>query len=273
MQIFATWSGADFLAFYVVMLVVCVGLGILVPAHLRPAGRRVEIDDAEQLAVLTGGAPRHALTVLADLVAQRAISTPVSGKMFATATPSGHGRAASAVLRKVGDFTLGDVRRTLKTHAETIATDLERRGLLMRKNERLKMHIFSAAPLAALFLIGLYRQQAGAAEGEATGFLIALMGLTVCCIVIRLVTLHPRTKAGDEELSSWYNRASRLRRAPEGNEAALAVSLFGTGVLVGTPFQYLHTAKARSSDAASTGGGTCGGGEAGSGCGGGGCGG
>ncbi len=275
MQIFATWTGPDFLAFYAVMLATCITLSVWIPANMRPPGRMAEIDDAEELAVLSGGAPRHALTVLADLVAQRAISPLVRGKLYATVGPSGHGQAASAVLRKVGDITLGDVRRTLQSHADTIAHDLARRGLLMREGDRKRLRLISVAPFVALFLIGFYRQQAGSAEGEPTGFLIALMGLTVGCAVVRLATINPRTIAGNKVLDGWYNRASRLRRAPESSEAALAVSLFGTAVLVGTPFEYLHAAKqgAASGSSGSSGCGGASSSDGGSGCGGGGCGG
>lgn len=272
MQIFATWTGADFLAFYGVMLVTCIGLSVWFPANLRPEGRMAEIDDAEELAVLAGGAPRHALTVLAHLVAHRAVSPLDSKKLYATATPAGHGRAASAVLRSDGDFTLGDVRRKLKVHADRIAHDLMRRGLLMRDGDRTRLRWLSIAPIIALFLIGLYRQQAGSAVGEPTGFLIALMGLTVGCAVVRLTTINPRTLAGNEVLNDWYGRASRLHRAPQSSEAALAVSLFGTAVLVGTPFEFLHAAQ-QGAASGSSGCGGVGGSDGGSGCGGGGCGG
>ena len=114
MQLFETYTGADFLAFYAVMLLTCVGLGVWIPANLRPEGRKTRVDDPEEIALLAGGAQRHALTVLADLYVQGAIDKATKAKVAVMRTQIETSPAGSAVLNKVGDFSLRERMRTLK---------------------------------------------------------------------------------------------------------------------------------------------------------------
>lgn len=41
MEVFSSYTGADFLVFYAVMLLTCIFAGIWIPANLREAGRRM----------------------------------------------------------------------------------------------------------------------------------------------------------------------------------------------------------------------------------------
>ena len=58
MEIFSSYSGTDFLVFYCFMLATCVVAGLWIPANLREEGRRGEVEDLEEVAVLTGGTER-----------------------------------------------------------------------------------------------------------------------------------------------------------------------------------------------------------------------
>ena len=58
-----------------------------------------------------------------------------------------------------------------------------------------------------------------------------------------------------------------MKRAPQASEAGYAVAIFGTGVLVGTPWEPLHAIQRSGGDTGTGGGGD--GGGCGSGCGGG----
>ncbi len=266
MELFASYTGFDFLVFYAVMLLTCVGLGVWIPANLRPEGRKGAVEDPEEVALLAGGAQRHALTVLADLYAQGAIEKAKKSKVSVSRTQVDTSSSGSAVLNKVGDFSLSETMRTLKEHAHKIEKGLIRRGLMMDSGEVTKLRLLSVAPYALLVLVGFYRQQAGKELGEPTGVLVALLLVTVFIGLIRAGTINPRTMAGDLVLKNWRERASRLKRAPEDNEVPLAVGLFGTGVLAGTPYAHVHAMRqsasggdAGSSDS-SDGGGGCGGG-------------
>lgn len=268
MQLFETWTGADFLAFYAVLLVTCVGLSLWIPGNLRPEGRKTSLDDPEEIALLAGGAQRHALAVLADLYVQGAIDKAKKAKVSVMRTQAQTTSAGATVLRKVGDFSLSETMRTLKDHARDIEQGLIKRGLQMPSGEIMKLRLWSIAPYAALLILGFYRQQAGKEVGEPTGYLVVLLFVTAILAAIRAGTMNPRTKAGNLVLSNWRARSSRIKRAPEGHEVPLAVSLFGTGVLAGTPYAHVHAMKQAASGgdsgsgsgASDGGGGGCGGG-------------
>ncbi|VVT13498.1 conserved hypothetical protein [Erythrobacter sp. EC-HK427] len=105
------------------------------------------------------------------------------------------------------------------------------------------------------------------------GFLVGLTALAAVLGIIRFLKFNPRTRAGEQTLAEAQERASRLKSAPRGEEVGFAVALFGTAVLVGTPFEPLHAMR-QAQQGGDSGGGGCGsdgGGDGG--CGGGGCGG
>ena len=266
MEFFGSYSGSDFLVFYCIMLVTCIFAGIWIPANLRAEGRRGELSDVEEIAVLAGGAKRHVHAIVSSLFAKDALIESDKKKLRVARTEAGEGDAERTILTKVGDFSLAELRLTLRTRRTRIEAELERRGLLMSPSEINQLRWLSITPYAALFAIGLYRQQAGDALGEPTNNLIGLLCLTGLLALMRLLISNPRTMAGNAAIKDLEERSSRLKRAPQANEAGYAVAIFGTGVLVGTPWEPLHAIQ-RSGGDAGTGGGDDGG--CGSGCGGG----
>ncbi|WP_298304525.1 TIGR04222 domain-containing membrane protein [uncultured Erythrobacter sp.] len=274
MEIFSSYSGPDFLIFYAVMLATCVAAGLWIPANLRPLGKRNDVEDVEEVAVLAGGLDRLNVAVLATLFAKRALNSGDKRKLFVTRSEAGEGDAELTVLRKVGQFSSWEAKKALSDQAERVEARLIRQGLMMDKSERMRLRFLATLPYALLFLIGLYRQQAGDALGEPTGILIMMLVITLVFGLIRFATGNSRTIAGQEIIRTLEENGSRLKRAPQENEVGYAVAIFGTGVLVGTPWEAVHAARNSGSD----GGGGCGGDEGssdggGSGCGGGGCGG
>ncbi|MEM7690435.1 MAG: TIGR04222 domain-containing membrane protein [Pseudomonadota bacterium] len=270
MQLFETYSGADFLAFYAVMLVTCAGLSVWIVAHFRPEGRNSRLSDPEDIALLSGGAQRHALTVLADLYVQGAIERAKKAKVAVARTGIEVTPAGAAVLRKVGDFSLSETMRTLADHADRRERDLIKRGLLLEKSDLTRLRIVAIAPFVTLALIGMYRYRAGEALGEPTDYLLVLLIVTGVAATLRLAMINRRTDAGEQALRKWRGRSSRIKRAPEGSEVPLAVGLFGTGVLAGTPYAHVHAMRQAASggDGGSSDGGDGGGAGCGGGCGG-----
>ena len=271
MEFFASYSGSQFLAFYGMMLATCVAAGLWIPAVLRPEGRRASLSDMEEVAVLSGGAERHATAVLSSLFAKNALDQSDKYRLRVTRQSVGETAAEKSVLNKVGDFTLKEALISLESHAERIEERLIREGLMLDRGERWRLRLLSVLPYVVLFVIGLYRQQAGSALGEPTGFLIGLLVITALFAFIRLMSGNPRTKAGNLALRDLEQQSSRLKRAPQPGEAGLAVAIFGTGVLVGTPWEPLHAVQRASSSGGDGGSSGDSGGD--SGCGGGGCGG
>lgn len=240
MEIFGSYTGSDFLVFYAIMLGTAILAGVWIPANLRPAGRKGRAETMEEAALLAGGSDRHTLAVLAELHAEGALAASEKARLRVVRDRPGSGPAHRAVLAKVGDFTLNEAHRSLRGPAGTIAARLKRRGLFMSDAQALQLRLLSILPYALLFAIGLYRQQAGAALGEPTGLLILLLIVTAVCALLRFFRFSPRTLEGNRALRALEQRSERLRRAPNASEAGFAVGLFGTAVLVGTPWESVH---------------------------------
>jgi uncharacterized protein (TIGR04222 family) len=275
MEIFSSFSGSDFLNFYGVLLFTAGIAGLFIPVLMRPEGRGGELSDMEDIAVMAGGSERHASVITADLLARGGLSEDGKDKLTVRNPRLETGQAGAAVLRMDGSFKFDKITKTLKAHAERVEANLIRRGLLLDGGQRMQLRLLATAPYLLLLAIGLYRWQAGAAAGQPTGFLVTLLIVTGVLALIRFATVKRRTKAGDAAIDRLRERSDRLRRAPTAPEVGIAVALFGTAVLVGTPFETLHAMRqaqggdggSSSGDSSSDGGGGCGGGGCG-GCGG-----
>jgi uncharacterized protein (TIGR04222 family) len=267
MQLFSSWTGSDFLLFYTMLLGLATFAAWWLPAHLREPGRQGESSDLESIALLAGGRERMADSLLADLYVRGALVPADKGKLYVAARDLPVGPGGKALLAIDAPVTLDEARRAIHIHADRVAARLRRAGLLLRPEKHSRLRLLSVAPFGALFALGLYRQRAGSALDEPTGFLIVLLGVTVALAVIRFVKSDPRTAAGVTAVQQMRARNGRFARAPRPDEAAMAVALFGTGVLVGTPWEPVHAMRQKNGD----GGGADGSSDGG--CGGGGCGG
>lgn len=273
MELFSSWTGSDFLLFYIMLLGFAAVAALWIPANLREPGRRGAFADFESVAMLAGGWPRYTDSLLADLYVRGQLTEGEKGKLHISGADASASPAAQALLAIDAPVSLKDARKALVVHAERTAARLQRAGLLLRPEELTRLRWLSITPFAALLLLGLYRERAGSAVGEPTGYLVILMVLTAVLAIIRFVRSDPRTMAGIATIRDLRARNGRFSRAPLAEEAAMAVALFGTGVLVGTPWEPVHAMRQQSGDG---GGGGDGGGDSGggdSGCGGGGCGG
>ena len=278
MELFSSWTGSDFLLFYAGLLGFACVAGWWIPARLRAPGRHGAAGDLESVAVLVGGSDRLAESVVADLYMRGALVLPGKGPLAVANRDIAGSPAAKTLLALDRPLTINAAREALATHGERVAARLQRAGLLLRPEEHTRLRWLSITPFAALLLLGLYRQRAGDTVGEPTGFLVILLAATVFCAIIRFVRSDPRTQAGIAAARQLQAGSVRTARAPRSEEAAMAVALYGTAVLVGTPWEPVHAMRRQgsgdggssdtSSDTDSDGGN-----DAGSGCGGGGCGG
>lgn len=275
MELFSSWTGSDFLLFYAGLLGFACLAAWWIPVRLRDPGRHGAVDDLESFAVLSGGLDRLADSVLADLYVRGALIVQGKGQLTVADGGLGGSPAAKALLALDPPLTTHAARKALAVHAERVAARLQRAGLLLRPEEHTRLRWLSITPFAAVLLLGLYRQRAGDAIGEPTGFLVILLAATVLCAIIRFARSDPRTQAGIAVARQLQDRSTRTARAPRPEEAAMAVALFGTAVLVGTPWEPVHALRQQGSgDGGSTAEtGSESGSDGGSGCGGGGCGG
>lgn len=265
MELFSSWTGSDFLAFYAMLLGLSCFAAWWIPAHLREPGRNGGADDVESVALLSGGPHRLVDALLADLFVRGALTQGEKGKLHIAARDPSTSPAGQALLAIDAPVTLGEARRAVGPHAERVAARLQRAGLLLRPEEDTRLRWLSITPFAALFLLGLYRQRAGSAVGEPTEFLVILLVLTAVLAIIRFTRSDPRTAAGIAMVRQLRARNGRYSLAPRAEEVPMAVALFGTGVLVGTPWEPVHAMRKKDDD----GGSGDGGGDGGSGCGGG----
>lgn len=271
MEFFGSYTGFDFLVFYCVMLATCVFAGVWIAEALREPGREREVEDLEEVAVLSGGMVRYAMALSSDLMARKGLTAASRGKLRVNDADIETGHAGQSILRKIGEFGLRELKVSVAADASRVEARLIQRGLMMDKAGRMKLRLLSITPYAALLVIGLYRWQAGSALGEPTTFLAILLLLTAIAAGIRFFKYNARTMAGNAVLRDLEASASRLKRAPVATEAGFAVALFGTAVLVGTPWEPVHAM--RQSGGGDSGYGGEGDSDGGGGCGGGGCGG
>lgn len=264
---FSAYSGSQFLLWYGALLVAGFVASIFIPSMMRSDGRTARPDGHEQFAYLNGGTSRFSESVLARLFAQRKLQIRKK-RLVAAGAQQGDSDAERALLVEYGELSWRRARQMLAHHAAQIDGTLVQQGLLMQRGDRTVVRLVAVLPLVTALLIGLFRWQAGRAEGEPTGFLVILMLACAGMIFWRFKAIEPQTRAGVEAIREARDEAARLRSAPRQDEVALAVALFGTGVLIGTPFAPLHDLR---STAAGTGGDSSGCGDGG--CGGGGCGG
>lgn len=240
MQLFSSWTGSDFLLFYIMLLGFCTLAAWWIPAHLREPGRRGEATDFESLALLAGGRERFVDSLLADLVVRGGLAAAGEGKLMVAQSGLPASPAAKTLLAVEAPISLAEARKLLDIHVERVTARLQRSGLLMRTEDLTRLRWLSVAPFGALLMLGLYRQRAGSVLNEPTGYLVGLLVLTVVLAMLRYSRSDPRTREGIAAVKRQRAQSARLARAPQPGEAAVAVALFGTGVLVGTPWEPVH---------------------------------
>lgn len=265
------WTGGPFLILYLVLLVTVVIAGILIPAWHLPEGRRQRVSDPDQLAFLAGGRARFADSIVARLLAGRALV--MSGKdKLDVRMRNGASAAENSVLALTSPLDWARIERTLRPTADSLNDRLQRAGLMLTSGERANLRYWALLPYLALLMFGATKWFIGEARDRPIGFLTVLLIVTAILALIRALTIPKLTGAGIAALGDAREEADRIRRAPLTAEMGLAVALFGTTVLMGSELDPFHKMRAASGGDSGSSGGDSGGGDGG-GCGGGGCGG
>lgn len=240
MQLFSSMTGSEFLFLYGALLAIGSAAAYAIPQVWRDAGRRGEVCDFESAALLAGGPTRHAEAVMADLYLRGGLEAWAGNRLRVARRDIAASASGQAVLTLEGPVTIATVRKALVAHAERLAARLRRGGLLMWSDVQLRLRWLSIAPLLAVLLFGLVRLRAEMTEGEPVGPLVGLLGLTAMAAVVRFVWSDPRTRAGLALADEMRARRGKSLGGARSEEAAMAVALYGTAVLVGTPWEPLH---------------------------------
>lgn len=273
-------SGGFFPILYAALMLLAFLAGLVIPRRLRPVGQCRPVDDVDQLAYLAGGAARFRDAVVTGLLARKLLflSGTRGRPAFGLATPD---RAVSPAQRSVlalhHPVRWHDISEALQDHVGPLRRRMIAAGLLATDEQRASLRFWALLPWLMLLTFG-----AALGLGDTTSgrpFTIALLVVTLIFALIRAVTIDERTRGGVEALQTAMLGKDRLRRAPTGEEATLAVALFGSVVLAATPWAGLHRYRKDGGSGCSTAAGACGSGcsnragcgiDAGSGCGGGG---
>lgn len=219
------------------------------------------------MAVLAGGWTRLTDALLARLLAARAVIVAPNG-LFVRTPGAARSQAERDLLSLPEPLKLDKADKALRPHARAMEDGLVEAGLMMDWRTVMQLRLWQSSPYALLLLFGAFKWDVGLARDKPVGFLTLLMILTLVLGVVRFGAVDRRTRAGQAAVMAARLRSDRLRRAPTGPETGLAVALFGTTVLVGSGFAYLHQLRAPSGDSGSSGGDGGDGGGGGGGCGG-----
>ena len=264
--------GPAFLLLYAELALIAVLASFLIPPFLRPEGRSGRPADEDELALLAGGRQRFAEVVVVCLLAAGAAIVQAGGTLQIRDQRSAKTLAERRVVALASPANWNAVIETLAGPAETGERRLEEKGLRIDTATALHLRQIQTAPLALLFALGLAKWIVGWMRERPVGYLTVLLVLTLIALLLRYNVLDRRTRAGKRALADARFGAARLRRAMPSDEAALAVALFGTSVLLGSYLSDFHKMRspATGGDSGTSG---CSGGGGGGGCGGGGCGG
>lgn len=261
-------TGGPFLMLYCAVLAAALVAALAIPRWLRPDGCPNFTSDPDEIAYLAGGATRFAEALVTRLIAAGGLTTEGTTTIRVAAGHSGRTSAERSVLALPPQTKWAQVTSAIKLDASALDDRLVAKGLLQPRGGY-DQRAWQTLPLMLAFAFGFVKYEVGVARDKPVEILTVLLVVTAVVALIRFLVRDRRTRAGEALLREERTRSERLRRAPTGEEAALAVALFGTTVLVGSQFDGFHklrTASSGDGGSSSDGGSGCGGG--GGGCGG-----
>lgn len=257
-------GGPHFLLLYALMLVVTGLIGHWAAERLRPDGRPHSLDDADSLALLSGGPQRLAEAAVTRLMAAGQLRHDSRDRFV-------RGPAAAPARGELDRVLLGlpmpvrwrELAQATTRESRRLYRQLQGRGLVLADGERMQLRLVRAVPVVALLVLGVLRLAQGLAHHKPVGLLFLLLFATVW-LLLRALAVDPCNRAGIAAVQRARADHRRLRLAAPDAEAGLAVALFGTSVLAGSWLESLHRLRVGSGeggvDASSDGdGGGCGG--------------
>jgi uncharacterized protein (TIGR04222 family) len=282
-------KGPDFLTLYVIVLAVALLSAYLLRQAFRkpadmPPSEAMQLQPYE-VAYLAGGTPQAVNAALANLVhrglllanaAERTLSAPKepSAKLLPFE------RSVYDSVQEHKNLSVRELHSSMKTAGEALGDRPRALGLLVAEDRAVLGRVVPTLLIFAVAGFGLIKVLVGMARHKPVGILVLLCIGTAAVALAGFARRLHRTWRGDVALERWKIKNSALEYAVPRNahnltasDLALAVGLFGAGVLSSGPLSDLKTALAPPAGSSACGtGGSCGSG-CGGGCGGGGCGG
>lgn len=266
------WTAGPFLTLYILLYIAALVASVLLARFLRAEGRPGAVADAEEAAVLGRGRERLGEVVAARLLERGSLKVE-RGKLVPQPGARSESATEAAVLALPAPIGWSSLRKVTDRGLGEIEQRLVRRGLLQQAADARSAALIACMPLVVLLALGLAKALVGSSRGHPVGFLLFFLVVTVGTILVRWLNPSRKTRAGQAALLDAVDRADRLKLAPAHGEAAMAVALFGTGVLAAGGLDDFHRMRSSAADGGGGGGDTGSSDGGGSGCGGGGCGG
>jgi uncharacterized protein (TIGR04222 family) len=275
--------GPEFLGLYVGLLFATAGCAELLRWRLRKPGVEINREDPPltpyEVAYLANGRRGAVNAAVAGLVRKESLTVDSVRRLKASESITGITHPLEwgvfEAVRRSPDVRVQQLSPS--EPLDRIRASLEERGLLVAEGQRWLALLLPASLYVGLALFGLGKIVVGLERHKPVAFLIILVSLTAVAALVRLCWPVHRSRRGDDLLRRLRLRNEALRTTLEhstlsasGDDVALGVALFGTGILLGGPLDAV--ARTIRPPAASAGGGWgagCGNGG-GSGCGGGG---
>lgn len=285
--------GPEFLGFYFVLFIVALVGAIYLRSTLRlpndePTPDMLKLDPYE-IAYLAGGADRAVNAAIACLVHRGHLKASASERKLSIAdrAPSSPHALENSIYLAIGPDgeKVETVRERVSRRCDEIADKLKERDLLCNDSNALIGQALPILLMLAVAVVGVIKIYIGLSRNRPVTFLVIATVVTVIVAFAGFARRPQRSHRGDsaldqlkEDNSALEYTASQRADALAGDDFALAVGLFGMGVLSGGPLADLQFAlrpppAAVGSGSSCSSGSSCGGSSCGGGCGGGGCGG
>ena len=233
-------AGGPFLKLYIGLLAFTIVAGFLIPRWLKRDGHPGLVTDIGELAYLAGGMARFTDTVVAHLLATRALGMVGKNRFRALTRGSGRTEIELTVLALPGEQSWKGISRSLEPHVEPIERRLVADSLLMDARLTLHMRFWQTLPYFLLLPFGAIKVLVDEMRHRPIGYLVLLLILTASLALIRWSAVDRLTQGGLAALKGARSKAARLKLAPTPMETDLAVALFGTVVLVASAWSGFH---------------------------------
>lgn len=227
-------TGGPFLLLYLVVIALAWAASLPIAEALRAQGRPGRVGGEDDLAALAGGPVRLAETALVRLLANGKVVQRGRQQFMAIDRHGGTTAAERAILLMANPASWSEVRRAVTAEFSGIERQLVANGLMLDRNQRLRLQLAITAPLALALIFGATILTIGVGRDQPVGILVVALIITTLLAVLRIVRTGRTTHEGEVLLSEERARCERLRRAPERNEMGQSVALFGTAVLAGS---------------------------------------
>lgn len=241
-------SGQGFIAVYAMLLLGAAAMGWIVPHWLRPDGKVQNLQNPCELACLSGGATRYAEALVVGLMQAGHLRLREEGSFEPLHPVAGQSGAEVIVLGLPPGTDWPTLMSSLWSAASWVELRLVSRGLWVSRAEWWQIRGWACLPYLLVLMFGAIRWEVGLLHRQPVPLLGWLLWLTLLVGLLRFATIDRKTRAGTAVLAQARAQADPLRQDRRLEQAPMAVALFGTEVLAGTPYEALHRlrSKARS---------------------------